>query len=694
MTISRKSVLMSFVIIIVSAVFFVTDYIFITEKIGRSRSETVLKLKENDKNMINRQITEFGEDIGDYLVVMEDEIDKSMQNAAIALQIVTAGKNISDAELSRLAKKTGMNDLYIANLDGLFTQSTEKNAIGFSLFDIWDGYRMLTDGRAEILPSAIKVKVETGEIFKFTAVPRLDGGGRAAGVLEAALDASASIEKIMQGQIDNNPQINFVNIIESTGLVLTANARAGSGGAFRVGETTKDENVLSAAKSAKPLLKWTEDGKSVIYCNPIKRFGSTAYVLYLNVDPSIYLKNTDFVEAQFFTLEGSYRGAILTMVSVSAGLILLVIILYFFFIKFGMLRPVRELADVMGDISDGNGDLTRRIEVRSNDEVGGLAGKFNTFISDIFNIIVEARRAVEVVTEGSEGVMSDVDSSYGGMKSVSDRIATLSANMVRQLGSIEDCEKITHRLIEDCNYLSEQTSEAIRAMQQVLQNKENGEERIASLTATNDICIEKNKKTADNIGELNTQISDINNIVDEIKSIAKQTQLLSLNASIEAASAGEHGKGFAVVAGEVKDLAEQSATSANKIENIIASVGESSAHNVEAVTEAMKLIEDQKSYVTAVGDTFAGITAQIEGMRLIFDNVNKSLAAISGNRERMYDEIQNLRGIGQENTHSVELIDESVASQVGAMENIRRLSEATTSTVEGLEEILERFKVD
>jgi methyl-accepting chemotaxis protein len=308
--------------------------------------------------------------------------------------------------------------------------------------------------------------------------------------------------------------------------------------------------------------------------------------------------------------------------------------------------------------------------------------------------VVEAKNTAGIVTNGSAEVMSNIDASHDGMKNVSARIATLSENMLKQLGSTGDCERISELLIQDCNYLSEQTHDAVAAMEKILRNKQNGDERIAGLTETNDVCVEKNKKTAENIGELNTQIANINDIVDEIKKIARQTQLLSLNASIEAASAGEHGKGFAVVAGEVKDLAQQSTASADKIEKIVASVGERSANNVESVTEAVKLIEEQKSYVMAVGDSFGGIMAQIEEMRLVFDNINKSLVNISGSREKMNHEIQNLHCIGQENKQSVESIDDSVTSQVSAMESIRRLSETNTEAIGELDETLLRFNVD
>jgi methyl-accepting chemotaxis protein len=684
---------MSLAIMAVALIFFVSAYVSITRKIKRGGEETVSRLSENDAKLVDRQIAALGDNVGSYLTAIEDEIDKRMLNAAIALQISLLPRFVSDRELAELAGKVGMDDLYIAGIDGVFTQSTEKAAMGVSLFDIWDGYRMLTDGRAEVLPSAIKVKEETGEIFKFTAIPRVNMNGDVVGVLEAALDASTSVGLVFQGQIENNPQLNFINLVESTGLVLTANGRQGGKPPFKVSDKITDSEILNVAASDKPLLRWASDGKSVVYCKPIKRFGAPAYVLYIDVNPTSYLENTEFVKSQFNILESGYDSGMMIVLCVSGALILSVIALYMFFIRLGMLRPLGELSAVMSDISGGSGDLTGRLIVRGNDEIGSLAGKFNEFIEGIMNTVSEAKNAIDVVTDGSSEVVGNIGASYSGVKNVSDQVKNLSENIQKQVRGIDGCEEISEQLARDCEYLSSQISEAVDAMERIISNKNNGEGKISSLTESNKLGIEKNRKTAGDISDLNAHIADINNIVDEIKRIAKQTQLLSLNASIEAASAGEHGKGFAVVAGEVKGLAEQSAASALKIETIIDSIGRSSASSVEAVTEVMRMAEEQDSYVGEVRETFSGISAEVEGMRAIFGNVNKSLDAVASVSEKMRGEMRGLREIGIENTHSVESVDESMGSQVNAMENIKRLSDRTTSTIGDLEGTLGRFRV-
>jgi hypothetical protein len=113
--------------------------------------------------MIKDQIASLGKNTAQYIINIEDEIDRTMRNAALLLQKEALDGNINVADLQRIAKKTGMNDLYLTKKDGIFYLTTEKAAMGVSLFGIWDGYRMLIDGKATELPSPIKVKVETGK---------------------------------------------------------------------------------------------------------------------------------------------------------------------------------------------------------------------------------------------------------------------------------------------------------------------------------------------------------------------------------------------------------------------------------------------------------------------------------------------------------------------------------------------------
>ncbi len=694
MTISRKTTIISTGILFAAFVFFTAFYGFITGAAQKNQESIAAQLDENDRKLVDSQIVALGDNIANYLISMEDEIDRTMRNAALVLQERASRGPLSDDVLLALAKTTGMDDLYLAGTDGVFYQSTEASAIGVSIFSIWEGYRMLVDGQAAELPSAIKIKVETGEIFKFTAIPKLGADGNVDGILEAALNASTSVATLMQGQIERNPQLNAISIIESTGLVLTNSVRPGRPSTFQPGGTVADAEILDVARQDRPLLKWSDDRASVVYGKAVPRFGAPAYILYLSIDPAGYLENTRFVKSQFEALEANYNKALLTVAVVSAALILLVICIYMFFIRRALLAPIHRVARIMGNISEGGGDLTERIDIRSRDEIGAFAEKFNLFVEKIKHIVHDAKNAAGVITHSSSEVVRNLDDSYNGIKDISSSVRNLSENIARQVRNANDSQTISEQLSQDFGYLSLQIEEAVQTVERILRNKETGEGKISLLVDKNTQSLESSRKSAEDIRALNEQIVNIHGIVDEIKAVAKQTQLLSLNASIEAARAGEQGRGFAVVAANVNELAEASATSALKIESIIDAIRASSAESVEAVAGVMDIAHEQAEHVQEVEKTFAAITDEIDRIKTVFDNLDQAIATVGSAKDTMTGYIRDLSRVSGDNQDSVSVVERSMDSQVRVVENIRNLSGKTADTIGDLGDTLNRFRVE
>lgn len=686
--------LISVVVLIFMVSLFSGIYLLSVRRLTGTGEQIIQKLKENDVKIIKDQIASLGQNTAQYIVNIEDEIDRTMRNAALLLQKEALDESINLADLQRIAKQTGMNDLYLAKRDGIFYLSTEKAAIGVSLFGIWDGYRMLVEDKATELPSAIKVKQETGEIFKFTAIPKLNATGKVTGVLEVALDASKSIQTMLQAQIEQNSQLEAINIIEQTGLVLTGNASPGGTLPYKVGETVTDGEILSVSRSNAPLLRWDTKSSKVFYFQPIQRFGAPAYVLMLMVDPKIYLEDTEFVQSQFADLNSSYHKNTLFLVTTSILLLVTVIATFMSFVHRGLLRPIRELSGIMEDISEGQGNLTRQITIAKKDEFGLLAGRFNLFVEKIKAIVLEAKYAANSINEGSCDVASNIESAYQSIQDISVKIRHMNDNIADQAGRTVDCGHLSKELSSDISFLSEQVTETGSTVKKIVEAKEAGEEKIELLVNKTEQSLRSNRNIEETIKGLSLQIANINRIVEDIKTIAKQTQLLSLNASIEASRAGEHGLGFAVVAGEVNKLAYQAAHSASEIESIISSIEQKSEESVQSVSSVLKIAQEQSDVVAEVNLTFSNITGLVEQMHVFLENVNRSVATVERNKAEMADNIRNVANIGEENRQSAHEVRSYVESQVDIMKSIQNLSGETSATATGLSSTLSRFKVE
>ena len=280
---------------------------FNSNQMRRHGDFMLTELDDNAQNSIRGELRKLADNIGNYLLVLEAEIDRSMLNAAQVLyeedRLLNGAITLEDME--RIKAATGMSDLYLGDMDGVFTLSTEPEAIGISLFDIWEGYRMLVTGEADCLPSDLKVKAETGEIFKFTAIARADNRG----ILESALDASV-IEEYLQRFIDNNDSIRAVNVFDADLMTLTSNKAAGIEPFYTKGDpvprgSSEIDTLLNGNTDIK--IKMDRHDAQIYY--PIVDGDRVRYVLFIELDA-----------ADYFALLSPIENSVSELVKVSTNL--------------------------------------------------------------------------------------------------------------------------------------------------------------------------------------------------------------------------------------------------------------------------------------------------------------------------------------------------------------------------------------
>ncbi|MEG0895542.1 MAG: cache domain-containing protein, partial [Oscillospiraceae bacterium] len=236
------AIIMAVCIITISIVAFFIQ----TNGITKLMNNAVGTLNEQTDQMVEREAGALAKDLAMYLTEIEDVIDLQMRNAALLLQKQDMLEGVSKAEMQKLAEQTGVSDMYLSDINGVFTVSTVKEAPGTCLFDIWDGYRRLVTGESTELPSAIKVMVETGKIYKFTAMPRYDKDGKIIGTVQSALNAQ-KIEDVIGDFLKQNTMLGSVVLFEPNGIVLTSNSREGTKSEYIKGETATNSMLKQVA---------------------------------------------------------------------------------------------------------------------------------------------------------------------------------------------------------------------------------------------------------------------------------------------------------------------------------------------------------------------------------------------------------------------------------------------------------------
>ena len=258
-------------------------------------------------------------------------------------------------------------------------------------------------------------------------------------------------------------------------------------------------------------------------------------------------------------------------------------------------RPLRDMLQAMAEISEG--DLTQRLAVRNNDEIGELAHSFNTSMDKLQTILGEAKRVSEHTTLASKHLATAAEE--------------LSTGAQQQASSLEETAASLEEMTSTVQHSADNTREANQLAIGARHTAEQGGQVVATAMAAMQEISASSKK-----------IADIITVIDEI---AFQTNLLALNAAVEAARAGEHGRGFAVVAAEVRNLAQRSATAAKEIAGLI----QDSVHKVEGgaelVTQSGQTLEDIVDAVGRVTDIVADIATASQEQAQGINQVNQAV---------------------------------------------------------------------
>ncbi|MGF1755699.1 methyl-accepting chemotaxis protein [Vibrio makurazakiensis] len=329
-------------------------------------------------------------------------------------------------------------------------------------------------------------------------------------------------------------------------------------------------------------------------------------------------------------------------------------------------KPLTLVSKGLQDISEGEGDLTKELEIRSSDETGLLAGYFNEFLKAI-------RRLVQQI--GHAG---------GEMKQSAERASTVSEDLLsvseRQNEAVEMVSSAFNEMVATANEVANLCTTAAQAADSSQQLVQKGQQDINTAVQSVNELATVIGSSSDSIIELEHDSQSITAILETIRGIAEQTNLLALNAAIEAARAGEQGRGFAVVADEVRALAKRTQDSTEEINGLVMRL----QSRTKDVAEQMKvsLTASQETVVTtgSVNDSFSGISSSV----MAIHDMNTQIATAAEEQHLVAEEIN--RNIQQvhEDTQKVD----DVARR--AKMNSEKLGEAANE----LNELVSKFKTE
>lgn len=350
-----------------------------------------------------------------------------------------------------------------------------------------------------------------------------------------------------------------------------------------------------------------------------------------------------------------------------------------------VVKPLNKTVDILQEIAEGEGDLTKRVERLSLDEIGELSRWFNKFINNQMSTMKRVRDSSKTIKDSSSQASTL-------SKTVEDAMSTVERTLLNLIGNAEKENLVfqeTKNKFSDMTASLQELTGNIIEVSNTIENT-NGNSNKASTSSkivlNNIVDLKTNvKETVHAISKLQEYSLKINDVVNVISDISKQTQLLSLNASIEAARAGESGKGFAVVASEISKLAQKTDEATKSIADIIMQVQDNTNSTFECAT---KMNEKVELSVVNVKDTLESFDEINKDIFTIFETM-KAISQITSTQNDDISELMNnisnaaedLNASTEKNTLESDLSIKLVKEVISEMDNLKQVLEYSSDNL-------------
>ncbi len=350
-----------------------------------------------------------------------------------------------------------------------------------------------------------------------------------------------------------------------------------------------------------------------------------------------------------------------------------------FLTGFAVVKPISEVVDGLKDIAEGEGDLTKTLNINSEDEVGELAKWFNTFMEKLRAIITEISGNADSMTSASVDLSKLSGNLSEGADLTSGKSNTVATAAEEMSSNINSVAAATEQASTNMNLVATAAEEMTSTINEIAQNSEHAR------NITQD-AVKQADDASQKIDELGRAAQEISKVTETITEISEQTNLLALNATIEAARAGEAGKGFAVVANEIKELARQTAEATQDIKDRIEGIQKSTSLSVKQVEGISKVIND-------VNEIVSTIATAVEEQSVTTREIAGNVAQASNGMQEVSENIAQSSAVSSEIARDIADVNQSSNDISNSSSQVDMSAQQLSKLAEQLKELVGKFKI-